>query len=378
MWVLYNCAHKNTPIKSLDGDAWIRILGFFSQKQEALNYAQKLNEFDEGLEIRICPQGEFRVLMRDKCTEFTRGREIAKHEYLLAKHKETRKEAFANASENALERKMGDLKFDPIERAKAHEEEFKPQKQSKTPPRLKLLPETKKIDMTLRMQRFAALAVIPDYEHKIYVEKLVSEWENKRDCEYSEIKNKLLRDTLQSKQLPSLQDLCADWVLKNPPFKGTNVYGQLSNNLWIKNESEILKNTEVQAWISNFKYEYDKNLWSFLGVEKPDRASNLLEWILENPIPSEFQGSEPLVSFLHFTDSEDDMKKWIETSKLKDVDLACVTMYEWIKVNQVFSDKIKKSYRDPMLNHLHFNKEFQRLEAEKLEGNIREIVVSNE
>jgi hypothetical protein len=71
-------SHASTKIVSCDGDAWIRVLGFFKTRESAMSHAKKLNEYDTQ-EIRIAPVGEFRMMMRS----LDRDRETIKQQTLL-------------------------------------------------------------------------------------------------------------------------------------------------------------------------------------------------------------------------------------------------------------------------------------------------------
>jgi hypothetical protein len=377
-WVLYNCAHQNSTIKSSDGEAWIRVLGFFVAKHEAMGHAKRLNFLDQGLEIRIAPVGEFRVMLRDKCLPSNRSREVAKHTFLIEAHANNRKTAFEETLTNALERRMGDLNFTPNERAVAHAEEFniRPETPPKTPENI---PNVKSInaDNVIRMQRFAAIAIIPDYEHISNAQSSLMQWETSRDSEYTRLKNQVVSENLKDRAIPSLKDLTSQWVERYPPPKSLNCFGQMSDDIWTRNDLSVSTDTEFVSWQKNLHLEADRCLWAFLGIEKPDRPLILKDWIKQHPIPSHFAGSEPAVAFLHCSDTETEMKEWISLSKLKDVDIACVAMYEWIKLNQAWSEKVSKLYREPMISHIHSNKALQTAEAARIEGSVKEIVVTN-
>lgn len=64
MWVLYNVAHANSRIKSFDGKAWLRVLGFFHSEKKAREHAKEIdNSINSGLEIRICRTEQFRIIL---------------------------------------------------------------------------------------------------------------------------------------------------------------------------------------------------------------------------------------------------------------------------------------------------------------------------
>jgi hypothetical protein len=278
------------------------VLGFFGSKPEALAHASRLSAHDKGLEIRIAPAGDFRVMMSTPNNDQTREREVKKHETLLARHALSRKQAFQETMDNAAGRKMGTLKFRPEDQiaelnanAKhpAQLERTEPEQGLKEPTpensALKTRTEPKDVlkepkepskvpsaippQFEVRMQKFAAIAIIPDYEH----------------CEALSEKVKQCMD----------------------------------------------------------------------GKSEVPKAS----------------GAEPAVAFLKAAETEAEMAKWIAENSMRDVDLACVTMYEWIKVVRISSDNVTRRYREPQLEKLHSNKAFQAAEAKKLHGSAKVIEI---
>jgi hypothetical protein len=391
MLVLYNLAHKESSIKSLDGEAWIRILGFFNTKQEALAHTQSLSKLDEGIEIRLAPVGDFRVMLRSKYLDrkdaldmSTRNREAEKHSFLLDAHKLSRENAFKEVAKNAQGRQMGDLKFSESDRISSHAEEFA-SKDSQTlqqdAPKYAETPAVKKIsnDLEIRMQRFAAIALIPDYEHSEYLDAQLALWESKRDAAYSFKRNEKISSCLGTKSIPSFRELSEKWVTDNPPPKGYNVWGHQSEDLWIKNlDDKVSDNSEVRAWLKTFHIAREDALWTSIGETKPDRAVALRDWFGENSLPND-AGAEPAIAFLKPFETEHEVKDWIQDKcPLKDVDVACVSMYEWIRLRNAWSDNVFRTFRNPMVKKLYDKKEYQKAEALKLEGlGAKEIIVNN-
>ena len=301
MFVLYNCAHLNASIKS-SGDAWIRILGFFQSKTEAFSYTKILTTYDTGLEVRIAPINEFRMILSSKYNDkpneldmITRERESEKLNKLLELHLQSRTDAFAETSNNAKERIMGELKFKATEKI----EEYKIQlTENQIVNKENLISQTLIFDCVkpisnnfiIRMQRFAAISVIPDYIHNEKIEQNLLKWESEM--------NHYNKDTLK-------------------------------------------------------------------------------EFIEINPLPSTL-GAEPAISFLKYGDTEEEISIWIKNEcRIKDSDIACVSMYEWINLKNIWSDKIKRIFREPLVQKLHENKEFQHKESIKIEGQVKEILISS-
>ena len=392
MLVLYNLAHKESSIKSVDGEAWIRILGFFNTKQEALAHTQSLSKLDEGIEVRLAPAGEFRVMLRSKYNDSkealdmeTRNREAKKHSFLLDAHKLSRESAFKEVAKNAQERQMGELKFSESDRISSHAEEFGSKDSSmnfqQNTPNSSEIPAVKKIskDLEMRMQRFVAIALIPDYEHTEYLDAQLSCWESKRDAAYYDKRNKIISSHLGTKSIPSFRELSEKWVTDHPPPKTHNVWGHRSEDLWIKNsDNKVSDDSEVRAWLKTFHVAREEALWSWMGESKPDRAESLKDWFNENTLPND-AGAEPAIAFLKAFETENEVKEWIQDKcPLKDVDVACVSMYEWIRLRNAWSDNVLRTFRNPMVKKLYEKKDYQKAEALKLEGSgAKEIVVNN-
>ena len=350
-FVLYNASHELTRIKSCDKDAWVRVLGFFNTRESAIRHANKLNTY-EAQEIRIAPVAEFRMIMK---TTVDKNQEEYKHKTLLETHANNRIKAFADTRKNADNRIMGDLKFSPRERV-----------QSQSSPQFKSITGgLKKVtaDMEIRMQKFAAIAIVPDYLHEAVLESRVKEWEKENLANESKLRNQVLHQALKGRSLPSTKDLLVSWVEKFSPPTGFNVFGQNSNDLWMKNDSPVSSDPNVKSWIESFLKQYDEELWKWLECEKPAYVYTS---------PPDISGAEPAVAFLHASNTEEEMDKWIKESSLTTYDIACISMYEWVKLDDIHC--VQKKYREPMLEMIHNNVRSQAAEASKLTGtNVIEI-----
>jgi hypothetical protein len=340
-FVLYNASHKSTRIVSCDGDAWIRILGFFKTKDQAFAHAKKINDYDPQ-EIRIAPVGEFRLILR----AIDNDRETKKHDFILKAHAENRINAFAETRKNAEEHKTGTLKFSPRERIEAEV----PTVHKIVTGGLKKVPH----DFEVRMQKFAAIALVPDYEHEKYLEVKVDEWEKFNANEAAKLRNQVLRENLDGRAMPNFKQCMETWVSENPPPNGLNVFGQVSANLWEKNDSQPTQ--ESSFWVKNAHKVYETKVWEYLNIQRPVYTASP---------PPDTSGDEPAVSFLHAGNTEEEIVEWIKTSSLTTYDIACVSMYEWIKVNDAVY--VEKKYREQGLEQLHTNKRIQASEASKLD-----------
>jgi len=348
-----------------------------------LDHANDLAEKDSGLEIRIAPAEEFRVLLRsayadtkDSMDMATRSRETEKHAFLLSEHAKQRKQAFETTAANAATRQMGELKYTHEDKAAFYAEEFQAHKKVSL---IKPAPRVKSISKALeiRLQKYAAIAVIPDYEHSYAVDGVLSFWEQQRDSAYAKKRNEAVSAALNGRPLPSMQDLTSEFVEKHPPPKHCNVWGQKSDDIWTRSEAAVEADSDVQAWLQTFRDYKESALWKWLELEVPTRAETLKEWISQNPLPS-VEGAEPAVAFLKASETEAELKEWIASAHAwKDYDIACVAMYEWIKVSNAWSDNVMRSFRNPMVAKLYEKKNFQKEEASKLSGEVKTIEITN-
>jgi hypothetical protein len=344
--VLYNAAHTNSSIKSEDGKAWIRILGFFASREDALAHASKLNEHVKQ-EIRLAPLGSFRVLLKDKLTPELREKETQKHSFLLATHAKVRSYAIRQTQENADLRKMaGSTSYDlganaPLDQdspAIAIEATKPVSKDTQN------LPAVSR-DNEIRMQRFAAISVIPDYEILgIRARRKVANT-LKSQREYTIKKNEIISKKIKEGfVLPSFIKLVNSFIQANPPPPHYDIQGKR-----LDNDDDNEPNSEISHWMKMRNDAIEVALFEAMGVEKP-----ALEEALEEK--GEEGEEEPAVMFLDFADREDEMEtkiqKIVDTDvSMKHYDIACVSMYEWLCLETLSQTPVK--YRDPHLNNLH-------------------------
>jgi hypothetical protein len=301
----------------------------------------------------------------------SRDNETLKHETLMRMHKERRVKAFEEVSSNAEHKQMGKVEFSSKEKVSAYLEAAKITTSkvhattSETP--VKRIPT----DLEVRMQKFAAIGLIPDYVHEDSSLSIVNEWEKEWEKELSHVRNSALKEHLGTRDLPTNDRLLGEWVIHNPPPKMVNFYGQLNSPMWTKTEEPIVEDADVKSWLAQARHKYGVELWKSLGIECPE--PNLTEWIKEHPTPC-LEGAEPALSFLMHANTEEAIEKWISSKHgIDDIDVACVAMYEWISVGN--ADKARKKYRNPMIEKLHRNKETQQSEANELRGRVKEIVI---
>lgn len=300
MFALYSLAHSMTKTKSPDGEAWIRVLGFFQSKELGVKHA--LNYYTQE-EVRIIPINEFRMLMRQTPTLLNRDAEVKKLDVLMKMHDEIRKEAFEKTAENAKNRVMGELIYSIRDRAELLCEKYKLKFPKETHC---VINDTLPSNNEIRMQKFCAIGFIPDYVCLALSEKALDQWE--MECKAF--------------------------------FQETNMKDKIE-----------LEATETQKLVQS------------------------------SSMPKICVQGEPALKMLYSANTEEEVKTWIEKNCdlpcNRNYDIACVAMYEWIKVNDVWDEKQKKIYREKSLAKLFDNKEANRLEALKLEGvaGVKEIEI---
>jgi hypothetical protein len=397
MYVLYNAAHSNSSIQSKDKKAWIRILGFFTTKEEGIQHASNINlKNKQKQEIRIAPLHTFKMILKDKIKDDLideyRKREADKHALLLSTHTKLRNQAFKQTQENAEFRKMGSSStlnsvLDEIRKTNEFNAEENLSSISGSSKSLQNNIETTELlplsrDDEIRLQRFAAISVIPDYEVLSIKAKQYEEDQEKIKQQYTKQKNEIISKKMKEGfKLPSFETLIKEFIETTPPPNGYDCYGKKinTNEYFItQNERELLKETEtnqtldldtnVTTWLQMRDVAIEDALFKLMSIQKPD----LLE--LKTKITVE---EEPAVMFLAFSDREDEMEtiiqKIVDTdSSMKNYDIACVAMYEWISldtlnVTEDTKNNIRYKYRDLQLNKLHEARKLHAEQAETLE-----------
>jgi len=369
-FVLYNAAHANTSIRSHDGNAWIRILGFFDSRDEAFKHAAKINEGMKQ-EIRLAPIHNFRMLLRDgfnpKNLLDLREKETQKHKFLLDTHSKVRSHAIKQTQENADLRKMaGTTSFNYYAEKEEEEEEEEdkeePKKQPEVEEKNKIksdLPSISRND-EIRMQRFAAISIIPDYEILGIKARRIALKKAQAQKEYTKKKNELISEKVkQGFSIPSLSKLTVSFLQKYPPPPH---YDKLGNKLTTVTEEESNQNenqikepdSEILTWMKMRNDAIEDALFKEMNIEKPTLDE-------EQDQDVEGEEEEPAVMFLGVSDREDEMETIIQKIVDTDVskkhyDIACVAMYEWLSISSLSlnnNKELRRKYRDPQLNKLH-------------------------
>jgi hypothetical protein len=363
-FVLYNAAHKNTSIRSHDGKAWIRILGFFDSRDDAFKHAAKINEGMKQ-EIRLAPIHNFRMLLRDGFTPKNlidlREKETEKHAFLLETHVKVRSHAIKQTQENADLRKMaGTTSFHHYTEKEGGEEEEgeEDKKQLEVEERNKIksdLPSISRND-EIRMQRFAAITIIPDYEVLGIKARRIALRKAQAQKEYTKKKNELISEKVkQGFSIPSSSKLTASFLQKYPPPPHHDEVGNRTTRSVFDNNEPQEPDSEISTWMKMRNDAIEDALFKEMNIEKPKVVEDFVEEGQEG------EEEEPAVMFLGVSDREDEMEtiiqKIVDTDmSIKHYDIACVAMYEWLSVSSLSlnnNKELRRKYRDPQLNKLH-------------------------
>ena len=369
-FVLYNAAHSNTSIRSQDGKAWIRILGFFDSRDEAFKHASKINEGMKQ-EIRLAPIHNFRMLLRDGFTPKNlldlREKETQKHTFLLDTHAKVRSHAIKQTQENADLRKMaGNTSYLQSQTEKTEKEGDKEKQEIEQEQKQKHISQNKiKTDLPpisrndeIRMQRFAAISIIPDYEILGIKARRIARAKAQAQKEYTKKKNELISEKVkQGFSIPSYSKLTASFLQKYPPPPHYNELGDKFTTATEDSNQIKEPDSEISTWMKMRNDAIEDALFKEMNIEKPT-----LDEVQDQDVEKEEEEEEPAVMFLGFSDREDEMETMIQKivdtdTSIKHYDIACVAMYEWLSVSSVSfynnNNEMRRKYRDPQLNKLH-------------------------
>jgi hypothetical protein len=265
----------------------------------------------------------------------------------LETHAKVRSYAIKQTQENAELRKMaGSTSYD----FGINQDTFMQNKEAKAAaPSVSKNKDTQNLptvsrDNEIRMQRFAAISVIPDYEILGIRARRKATNTLKSQREYTTKKNEIISKKIKEGfVLPSFIKLVNSFIQANPPPPHYDIQGKR-----LDNADDNEPNSEVSHWMKMRNDAIEVALFEAMGVEKP--AFEALE---ERGEEGE---EEPAVMFLDFADREDEMEtkiqKIVDTDvSMKHYDIACVSMYEWLCLETLSQTPVK--YRDPQLNNLH-------------------------
>jgi len=372
MLVLYNVAHQNSRIKSFDGNAWIRVLGFFHTRKSALEQSKRISSSVEGgMEIRIVPVEQFRLIMNQNYARFVDSvREEKKVNFLYNFHKDHKEKSKAEVENNAVNKKIGNIVFSPSERRQYYKElGSNEEKSDETGSEKNIEEELVKCDYSIdtkfsklqtfpkdfqiRCQNYFAMAYVPDYQASLFESHDLDVWKFEYEAEKTRVRNLELKLLLQ----------------KFPDYKLPPVPSYVPDNA----------DTYSEIFLKKFKEDakdlYEKLIWESCGesyIEMTQRLdAALIKWTKLNPVPETKEKEEPMIAFLTWGETSEEIHKYIEENKegewVRDYDVACVSMYEWIRVSNFKNPAIKKEYREEILSNIFKNRDEQIKESARLQ-----------
>jgi hypothetical protein len=283
----------------------------------------------------------------------------------LDTHAKVRSHAIKQTQENADLRKMaGNTSFLQTQSNLEKSEEKEKQEQEQDTQEQKHISQNKiKTDLPpisrndeIRMQRFAAISIIPDYEILGIKARRIAIKKAQAQKEYTKKKNELISEKVkQGFSIPSSSKLTASFLQKYPPPPHYNVLGDRLTT--VTEDSNQIKepDSEISTWMKMRNDAIEDALFKEMNIEKPT-----LDEVQDQDVEGEEE--EPAVMFLGVSDREDEMETMIQKivdtdTSMKHYDIACVAMYEWLSVSSVSSynnnNEMRRKYRDPQLNKLH-------------------------
>jgi len=315
MFVLYQCMHRYTRIKA--SKASFRILGFYTTREEALDTIPAREKDDQG-EIRIVPSGEFRLLMESTPQVGSRDYETTKLQNLIDMHLQNKK----FQQEKIKKRVEGDVVNDTVTVPDLSDIDNidntadtgdTTAKNTEHREALKAIPAS----FEVRNQKYAVVAVIPDYLRK---QKYIEVYRNAFNCYLLNFWN--------------VEDLSI--YESNPPPFNLSIYGC---------EGGLFSKEPVSPHISSVEFE----TWfkSFVAHHSLPTTMQLLRDTYKG------YNEEPAISFLRVASTEEELKDWIEKNgggQEYKTDLAIVPMYESGCIHDLYSTK--KKYSNDVLNTL--------------------------
>jgi hypothetical protein len=382
MWVLYNVAHGNSKIKSYNGKAWIRVLGFFHSKNKAMEHASCVSKsIQGGLEIRICPIEQFRIILNKKFTmddmDEIKTREEKKLNFLLKYHKEFRKSKKEEVEINSREKKTGDLFFEPEERRTVYKEYVSLNSLEQNPtseePKEHVPIKTENLfgafgafpflldsnflnlkkDFHISSQNYFAMAYLPDYEVNIFETQSLDVWKIYWEEHYMKIQTRIV-NTWNKKS--NFNCLTFHEFSKTFGKCLEDKFGNYEYQFIKNNYEDYIKSKFSESDYSLFKIEIDKEMKDFMK---------------KNPIPEKDQEEEPAIAFLCYGETSQEVHDYITKNKelplLKEYDVACIALYEWIQLENFKNTSIKKEYREELIKTLLNNRDASVHESQQMQ-----------
>lgn len=333
---VYNAAHSATRIRSPDGTAWIRPLGFCSSIQAAKARGMEIHSSDEGQEIRMQPAGKVFLIGAGPYHDTAEALDMQAREREQAKANAAMESCEAAASQKiqdvkvrAEARRAGTLDLS-LMNPRAGESEKTSAESAETVACAKLAPsETiaaatphiKAIPLTLEMrsQRFAVLAVVEDSEAAAeYKTKRAKWWQARASC----LRTKWCADLGVT---APWEETLETWIAEHPAPS----FLCIESPLYI----DYSWPEETQAWCRARDAALLEAEWSAAGragVHAFDYAALVGDESDAAPAPPP---QEPAIVAVGACETLEDAEALAQkagcTKELKHVDVFVCAMYEW-------------------------------------------------
>jgi len=163
-----------------------------------------------------------------------------------------------------------------------------------------------------------------------------------------------------------------NWIADNP--KPTSAFDEE-----LENDPRAEDDTELQAWCRSRDLALAQCKWELIEEPMPSRKDTIKDWLAipENhppdiDDPKVIQQEEPVVVPLFATETDEDAKRWLndvgsKLSCLRDVNVGCIHMYEFVNPTQIEDDSIPQIYRDEEENNIMQGRKLQKQARAELE-----------
>lgn len=349
---VYNAAHLGTSIRSPDGTAWIRPLGFCPSIKAAKERGMAVHATDKGQEIRMQPSGKCFLVGAAPYADTPEALDIPAREREQAKANQIMESVFVKAEakikdvkQRAEARVAGALDLSLMDPRRAAD---KPALASTATepaqpagggggasPAVDTPLADVPVHLEQRSQRFAVLAVIDD-------EDAAQEYKERRTRWWSQRAAKLRTNWRASVGVAAdWRDTLATWLAENPvPPVADYTWPLFINFSWPE---------ATQKWCVARDEALLEAEWRAAGREGPHNFDYSAELGDESDVPPAPAIEEPVIVAIGACETLEDAEKLAakagSTQELRHVDVFVCAMYEWGRVGSRHATVAKKSKR---------------------------------
>lgn len=347
-YFVFNAAHLGTSIRSPDGTAWIRPLGFCPSIKSAKERGLAVHATDEGQEIRMQPSGKCFLVgaaaYKDTPEALdmpAREREQNKANQIMEAVKVKADAKIVDVKTRAEARVAGALDLSLMDPRKASESaQPAPAQPSAAHGGSgggnggKSLAEVP-VHLEQRSQRFAVLAIIDDEEAALEYKERRSRWWSQRAAK--------LRETWRASVgvAADWRDTLATWLAENPvPPLAEHTWPLFVNFSWPD---------ATQKWCAARDEALLEAEWRAAGREGHHNFDYSAEVGDASDVPPAPAIEEPVILAIGACETLEDAEKLAakagSTQELRHVDVFVCAMYEWGRVGSRHATVAKKGKR---------------------------------